>query len=114
MDLLKIHTTNFRLPVVKIFSFLLLLLPITGTGQIFTEQTLLSRLNLSGSMPEEILSKRSVVLHSYAFTPKEISITHEALVKTGIDAIAYFNLDGVLAGKDVAKSFSEYFTKGKF
>lgn len=111
MDVLKIRTSNLRLPVVKIFSFLLLLLPLTGSGQIFTEQTLLSRLNLSGSMPEEILSKRSVVLHSYALTPKEISITHENLVKTGIDAIAYFTLDGVLAGKDVAKSFSEYFTK---
>lgn len=111
MDLLKIRTPDFRLHVVKIFSFLLLLLPLNGSGQIFTEQTLLSRLTLSGGMPEDILSKRSVVLHSYTITPKEINITHENLVKTGIDAIGYFKIDGVLAGKDVAKSFSKYFTK---
>lgn len=71
----------------------------------------MARLNLSGVMPEDILSKRSVVLHSHTITPKEINITHENLVKTGIDAVSYFKIDAVLAGKDVAKSFSEYFTK---
>lgn len=91
--------------------FLLLLLPLLASAQIYTEETLVSRLKTGGTIPAEVLSKRSVVLHSYSFTPKEISTAHESFVHTGIDAIAYFKIDGVLAGGDVARTFAEYFSK---
>ncbi|HEU5290750.1 MAG TPA: hypothetical protein VFU05_08925, partial [Cyclobacteriaceae bacterium] len=58
-----------------------------------------------------LLSKRSVVLYSYLLTQKEISSTHENLIRTGIDAIAYFKTDGVVAGGDVIFSYAEYFKR---
>jgi len=96
---------------VKILVSILLSIPIFCNGQIFTEETLLTRLKTGSTIAEEVLSKRSVVLHSYTFTSKEIATTHENLIRAGIDAIAYFKMDGVLAGSDVAQSFAEYFTK---
>jgi hypothetical protein len=101
----------FRLPPVKIFVIILFLMPLLSAGQIFTEEDFMLRLKSGGTIPEEVLSKRSVVLHSYLLTPKEISTVHENLIRTGIDAIAYFKIDGVLAGNDVVQSFAEYFTK---
>jgi len=86
-------------------------MPLFCTGQIFTEEILVSRLKTGGTIPEVVLSKRSVVLHSYSLTPKEISVAHESFVRTGIDAIAYFKIDGVLAGGDATQSFGEYFMK---
>lgn len=102
---------SFRLPAVKILVYILLSLPLVCNGQIFTEETLLTRLKSGGSISEEVLSKRSVVLHSYTFTPDQVRSIHENLVRTGIDAIAYFKIDGVLAGGDVIQSYAEYFTK---
>ncbi len=102
---------RFRLSAVKIFACILLAMPLFCTGQIFTEESFVARLKNGGVISEEVLSKRSVVLHSYSLTPKEISITHENFVRTGIDAIAYFKIDGVLAGGDVTQSYAEYFTK---
>lgn len=101
----------FRFPAVKILIPILLSIPLFCNGQIFTEETLLARLKSDGTISEEVLSKRSVVLHSYTLTAKEITTTHENLIRAGIDAIAYFKIDGVLAGGDVAQSYAEYFTK---
>lgn len=102
---------RFRLSIVKILIFSLLVLPLFCSGQIFTEETFVSRLKSGGVISEEVLSKRSVVLHGYSCTPKEISTIHESFVRTGIDAIAYFKIDGVLAGGDVAQSYVEYLAK---
>jgi hypothetical protein len=102
---------RIRLPAVKILVYLLVAMPLFCSGQIFTEETFIARLKSGGTIPEEVLSKRSVVLHSYTLTPKEISTIHENLIRTGIDAIAYFQLDGVLAGGDVTQAYAAYFTK---
>lgn len=62
-------------------------------------------------MGEEVLSNRSVVIHSHTLTAKEIATAHENLVRTGIDAIAYFKTDVVLAGRDPSRSFAGYFVR---
>ena len=100
-----------RLLPVRFLIAILLFLPLLCAGQIYTEETFFSRLKNDGQIAEELLSKRSVVLHSYTLTPKEISTIHESLIKTGIDAVAYFTLDGVLAGRDVADSYADHFSK---
>lgn len=95
----------------KVSVLFLLAVPLFCSGQIFTEETLIARFKKTEVISEGVLSKRSVVLHSYTLTDKEISTVHEGLVRTGIDATAYFKIDGVLAGGDVTQSFAEYFTK---
>jgi hypothetical protein len=100
-----------RLTGVKILTFIWIILPLLCSGQIYSEETLIARLKTGGAISEDVLSKRSVVLYSYLLTAKEISTTHENFIRTGIDAIAYFKTDGVLAGGDVIFSHSEYFKK---
>lgn len=102
---------SLRLTAVKILILVCVALPLLCTGQIFTEETLIGRLKTGASIPEQVLSKRSVVLYSYLLTEKEISTTHENLIRSGIDAVAYFKIDGVLAGGDVTQSYAEYFKK---
>jgi hypothetical protein len=96
---------------VKKLALLFILLPLLGSGQDFTEESLIARLQTNGSIAEDVLSKRSVVLHSFSLTPKEINTIHENLVRTGIDAIGYFEIDKVLGGKDMTIGYSSYFKK---
>ncbi|MBX2961216.1 MAG: hypothetical protein KF687_01815 [Cyclobacteriaceae bacterium] len=70
----------------------------------------LSRLKTGAPLPEKILSSRSAVLYSPELTRKEIDEIHASLARTGIDAVAYFELDRVFAGRDVQLAFSEYFS----
>lgn len=111
MVLLKILLATLRLLTVKLFVSLFLLFPIISAGQIFTEDSLITRLVTGGSMPAELLSSRSVVLHSHSLTAKEMALVHENFVRTGIDAIVYFATDAVLAGGDVANAYAQYFAR---
>ncbi len=95
----------------KLLLPILLSVPLFCGAQIFTEETLLARLKSGGNITEDALSKRSVVLHSHSVTSNQLVSIHESLVRTGFDAVAYFKIDGVLAGGDVAQSYAEYFTK---
>lgn len=61
------------------------------------------------SLPEKILSARSVVLYSSNLSAKEINDVHEGLARTGIDAVAYFESDKIFAGTDADLAFSQYF-----
>jgi hypothetical protein len=102
---------NLRLMGVKFLMFICLSMPLLCAGQIYTEETLTGRLKTGGTISEAVLSKRSVVLYSYLLTEKEISTTHENFIRTGIDAIAYFKIDRVVAGGDAILSYAEYFKR---
>lgn len=59
--------------------------------------------------PEKLLISRSVVLYDYRLSQVELEEFQKGFQRIGIDAIAYFPIDFVLAGKDVTKAYSEYF-----
>lgn len=86
------------------------LLPCFVKAQFLSDEVLISRLK-SGALPEGVMSKRSVVLHSSTVTPKEIATIHEGLIRAGIDAVAYFDADRVLAGGDAEKAHTKYLTR---
>ena len=86
------------------------LLPCLVKAQFLSEELLIARLK-SGSIPEEVMSKRSVVLHTSTVTPKEIATIHEGLIRAGIDAVAYFEADRILAGGDPEKAYNKYLTR---
>ena len=75
------------------------------------EKTWLEQLNLQGGLPEKLLSTRTVVFYDYTLTEKEIKDMQESFQRTGVDAVAYFELDMITAGKDVTKAFAEYLNK---
>jgi hypothetical protein len=100
-----------RLIRVKITLALLLSIPLFCAGQIYTETSLVARLKSGGSIGEEVLSKRSVVLYSHSITSNQLNTIHENLIRSGIDAVAYFKSDAVLAGPDVIQAYDNYFSK---
>jgi hypothetical protein len=71
----------------------------------------IDQLNLSGGFPEKLLSTRSAVFHDYRLTTKELADAQEYFQRTGIDAVAYFELDMLMSNKDVTKAFSDYLIK---
>jgi hypothetical protein len=96
---------------VKILLSLLLSIPFFCAGQIYTEETLLARLKSDGAISEDVLSKRSIVLYSLSFTSNQLLSIHENLVRAGIDAVAYFKVESVLAGPDIIQTYADYFIK---
>lgn len=88
---------------------LAVLLPIIGYGQV-----LFSELPASDALPEKLLSTRSVVLYSYSLSQKELNDVHATMVRAGVDAVAYFEIDRVFAGADVELAFGKYFIKREF
>lgn len=108
--LLKILRGRNRLVMMRFVLFVLWLLPYVGNAQFLSEGSIIPRLK-SGAIPEEIMSKRSVVLHSSSITAQEIITIHEGLIRAGIDAVAYFEVDRVLAGGDSEKAYNKYFNR---
>lgn len=106
----KILWGRYRLVMMRFVLFALWLLPCLGNAQFLSEGSIIARLK-SGAIPEEIMSKRSVVLHSSSITPQEITTIHEGLMRAGIDAVAYFETDRILAGGDPEKAYNKYFTR---
>jgi hypothetical protein len=73
--------------------------------------TWIDQLNLGTTFPENLLTTRSVVFYDYRLTQKEIADTQEYFQRTGIDGVAYFELDMLMSNKDVTKAFSDYLIK---
>lgn len=96
--------------MMRILLFVLCVLPCVGNAQFLSEGVIISRFT-SGPIPEEIMSKRSVVLHSPSLTLGEISTVHEGLIRAGIDAVAYFPTNEIFAGGDVEKAYTKYLTR---
>jgi phosphoribosylaminoimidazole (AIR) synthetase len=76
----------------------------------YEKDVLLSRLSFTESVPEELLATRSIVLYDQGITQKDLEETQQAFQQTGIDAIAYFVTDFMLAGADPEKAFAQYLT----
>ena len=75
------------------------------------EKAWIEQLNLKAGLPEKLMSTRSVVFYDYMLTAKELEDVQQSFQRTGIDAVAYFELDMLTAGKDIAKAFSDYLLK---
>lgn len=89
---------------------------IAGIGTAFGQLTLsphehIARLNLQGGLPEKLLSTRSAVFAHHSVTQKEAEEIQQTFQKSGIDAIAYFDLDMLFANADATTAFSGYLTK---
>ncbi len=68
-----------------------------------------TQLKLIENPSNDLLVSRAIVIHDYIFTQSELQEIQKAFQQIGIDAVAYFQKDIVMAGKDVTKAFAEYF-----
>ncbi len=89
---------------------LALMTSIAVAGQVppTEEDVLFAKLDTSAAVPANLLSTRTVVFYSPPITKAELQQMQEAFFKTGIDAIAYFEADRYLAGRDSRASFDQY------
>lgn len=94
-------------------SIIVLLFSYTSFAQSFPYEKgdWIDHLNLSGGLPEKLLGTRSVVFYDYKLSPKEMEDAQHSFQRTGIDAVAYFELDMLMASKDITKAFSDYLVK---
>jgi hypothetical protein len=79
------------------------------SSEIICQPTLTDKLKFTDAPQSDLLSFRSAVMHDYTFTRAELQEIQKAFQQIGIDAVAYFETDVVLAGKDVTKAFANYF-----
>jgi len=100
---------------IHLMRLLLLFVLVTTTAAnaqfIGTQDQWIEQLNLKGALPEKLLSTRTAVFYDYTLTQKELLDAQQYFQRTGIDAVAYFELDMVMAGKDVTRAFADYVLK---
>jgi hypothetical protein len=76
-----------------------------------TRDDFFARFSDGTAMPEKLLDGRSAVIYNYRYTQKELTTAQESFQNTGVDAVAYFDLDLLLAGKDMARALATYFNR---
>ncbi|SKC71668.1 hypothetical protein [Ohtaekwangia koreensis] len=77
----------------------------------FREENWIDQLNLAGGLPEKLLSTRTTVFYDYTLTEKELKDTQEYFQRSGIDAVAYYEMDILMTGKDITRAFGDFLTK---
>ncbi len=77
-------------------------------SQVWSQASTTDKFQFTETPPADLLSNRAVVLHSHTFQQDELGSIQKAFQQIGIDAVAYFEKDVVLAGRDVTGAFAEY------
>lgn len=84
-------------------------LPFATLAQLaHTPESIIKGLSLAPMVPEGLLAQRSIVIYDATIYQKELEETQKAFQQTGIDAVAYFESNRVLAGADVQQAFTKY------
>ena len=73
-----------------------------------TETEWVQSLKLTGGFPPKILSSKAFVFHAHTLSQKQLALMQDYFHRAGIDAVGYFPLDLVLAGKDVTRAVWAY------
>lgn len=66
------------------------------------EDQFYARITPGTTLPEKLLSTRTVVFYPFTMTSKETEKVQEYCQRTGIDAVAYYYTDMLMAGRDVS------------
>ena len=72
------------------------------------ERELISRLEPSPLLPKDLLMARTAVFHSYLVGEEDLGILQSYFRRSGIDAVVYFELDLLTAGRDVSQAMAQY------
>lgn len=111
LRLLIVIPESTRLASTRTGSMWLLLAAILFSDPLYSQSHFTSPLSFTETVPADILASRSVVLHDFTFSQSELEQAQKAFQQIGIDAVAYFEADVIMSGKDVTRAFGEYFTK---
>lgn len=109
----SIHTLVARMK--SFFAFTVIIFcGLPGYSQSLQEEAeLISRLNIGTDLPKDLLAARSVVFFQSSYTSRELETIQMYFQQTGIDAVAYLDIQRVLSGVDVQRVFASYFSTRK-
>lgn len=82
---------------------LLICAPLVLPGQ---SNPLVSNLTITDAPPEKLLASKAVLMYAPDYTPKDLTQIQQAFQQIGIDAVAYYPTDWVLANADVTRAFA--------
>lgn len=91
-----------------ILSFVLPL--VAGAQLAHTPESIIKNLALTNVVPDGLLAQRSIIIFDNTISAKDLEETQKAFQQTGIDGVAYFESDRVLAGADPQQAFAKYLT----
>lgn len=95
--------------LVKILLIPFVFLAASASAQLpIDESQFYARIKPGSVLPENLLSKKSIVFYPYTMTPKELELVQQYCVRTGIDAVGYFETDYLMAGRDVSVNMAQY------
>ena len=97
---------HLRLLVLLIFACGQLKGQLPPSGKEFVE-----RMNFGSGLPDDLLTTRSVVFFSFDFSEKELGQMQDYFQRTGVDAVSYFPLDMLTAGKDAFRGFHSFLSR---
>jgi hypothetical protein len=72
------------------------------------QENFLARLTAGSTIPETLLSTRSIVFYPYTMTIEELKNVQEYFERTGIDAVVYVESDFIAAGRDPSVALAQY------
>lgn len=108
----KIQSTPNRLKInsfVSRLAFLLLLIPAVSFAQLpLDEEQFYSRIKSGTVLPQNLLTTKTAVFYPYTMTTKELELCQQSFQRSGIDAVAYFVTDLLMAGRDVSVNTAQY------
>lgn len=87
----------------RFFFLLLLCVPGVLHGQ---ANPLVADVKVTDRPPEKLLASKAVLMYAPGYTQKELGQIQQAFQQIGIDAVAYYPADWVLANADVTAAFA--------
>jgi hypothetical protein len=90
-------------------SFFLLLISTASFAQLpLDEEQFYARIKPGTTLPQNLLTTKTAVFYPYTMTTKELELCQQQFQRSGIDAVAYFVTDLLMAGRDVSVNMAQY------
>lgn len=98
--------------MIKSVTFVLVALCLNAMAQLpKSDKQYVDQLNLSGGFPPKLLSTRTIVYYSHLLNDSELMLVQEYCQRAGIDAVGYFPLDILTAGREITRAMAEFLTQ---
>jgi hypothetical protein len=72
------------------------------------EEQFYARIKAGKVLPEKLLRNKTAVFYPYTITEKELELVQQYFMRSGIDAVVYFETDLLMAGRDVSVNMAQY------
>jgi hypothetical protein len=94
---------------VRLLSIIFLFTASASLAQLpLDEEQFYARIKPGTVLPQNLLTSKTAVFYPYTMSSKELSLAQQYFQRSGIDAVAYFETDLLMAGRDVSVNMAQY------